>query len=188
MRACRVQGTDQGTASRPLPCPSPSRLARRPPEQHRQPHAQPSPASGGVLTLARAQDWLDIDFAISEDVDFIAVSFVKSADVIHNLRSYVSARADRKIELIAKLESYDSVPNVQDIVEAADCVMVARGDLGAPGRHASGLRVLLYLCVRHACRRAEPMGGSQRPLPPACFAVASGGRASQPLAQASCLR
>ena len=63
-------------------------------------------------------------------MDFIAVSFVKSADVIHNLKSYISARAERKIEVIAKLESFDSVPNVQGIVEAADAVMVARGDLG----------------------------------------------------------
>ena len=41
------------------------------------------------------QDWLDIDFAIREGVDFIAVSFVKSADVIKNLKSYLNARADK---------------------------------------------------------------------------------------------
>lgn len=41
------------------------------------------------------QDWLDIDFAIKEDVDFIAVSFVKSADVIKNLKSYLNARATK---------------------------------------------------------------------------------------------
>lgn len=42
-----------------------------------------------------AQDWLDIDFAIRERVDFIAVSFVKSADVIRNLKSYLNSRADK---------------------------------------------------------------------------------------------
>lgn len=42
-----------------------------------------------------AQDWLDIDFAIKEEVDFIAVSFVKSADVIKNLKSYLNARATK---------------------------------------------------------------------------------------------
>lgn len=76
------------------------------------------------------QDWLDIDFAIKEGVDFIAVSFVKNADVINNLKSYVDARADKVIEIIAKVESYDSVPNLTEIVEASDAVMVARGDLG----------------------------------------------------------
>ena len=99
------------------------------------------------------QDWLDIDFAISEGVDFIAVSFVKSADVIHNLRSYVSARAERKLEIIAKLESYDSVPNVQDIVAAADCVMVARGDLGAasiPGLESAQLQTAVKQALGQA--------------------------------------
>lgn len=76
------------------------------------------------------QDWLDIDFAIGEGVDFIAVSFVKSADVIINLKSYLSSRSDKVIEVIAKVESFDSVPNLQDIVDASDAVMVARGDLG----------------------------------------------------------
>jgi pyruvate kinase len=63
-------------------------------------------------------------------VDFIAVSFVKSADVIKNLKSYLNARADKVIEVIAKVESHDSVPNIEEIVEASDAVMVARGDLG----------------------------------------------------------
>lgn len=76
------------------------------------------------------QDWLDIDFAISEHVDFIAVSFVKGPDVINNLKSYLGSRAGGTIEVIAKVESYDSVPNVPEIVAASDAVMVARGDLG----------------------------------------------------------
>lgn len=76
------------------------------------------------------QDWLDIDFAIKEKVDFIAVSFVKGPDVINNLKSYLTARADSSIEVIAKVESHDSVPNVPEIVDASDAVMVARGDLG----------------------------------------------------------
>ena len=77
------------------------------------------------------QDWIDIDFAISEKVDFIAVSFVKGPDVINNLKSYLASRAGSSIEVIAKVESYDSVPNVPQIVEASDAVMVARGDLGS---------------------------------------------------------
>lgn len=81
-------------------------------------------------TTCYAQDWLDIDFAIRQQVDFIAVSFVKSADVIKNLKSYLNSRADKVIEVIAKVESHDSVPNIEEIVEASDAVMVARGDLG----------------------------------------------------------
>lgn len=39
------------------------------------------------------QDWLDIDFGIAEGVDFIAVSFVKSAEVIKHFKSYIAARS-----------------------------------------------------------------------------------------------
>lgn len=59
------------------------------------------------------QDWLDIDFAVQNSVDFIAVSFVKSADVMNNLKSYLRSRSSSTIEVIAKIESFDSVPNVQ---------------------------------------------------------------------------
>ena len=76
------------------------------------------------------QDWLDIDFAIQMGVDFIAVSFVKTADVINNLKSYLTSRASKVIEIVAKVESHDSVPNCQEIIEASDAVMIARGDLG----------------------------------------------------------
>jgi pyruvate kinase len=88
-------------------------------------------ARNAMLPVLSAKDWLDIDFAIAEKVDFIAVSFVKNADVINNLKSYLASRADGEIEVIAKVESFDSVPNLAEIVTASDAVMVARGDLGA---------------------------------------------------------
>jgi pyruvate kinase len=88
-------------------------------------------ARNAMLPVLSSKDWLDIDFAISEGVDFIAVSFVKTPDVMNNLKSYVAARSPAPVEIIAKIESFDSVPNLQDIVEASDGVMVARGDLGA---------------------------------------------------------
>ena len=67
-----------------------------------------------ILTARRCvQDWLDIDFAVQNNVDFIAVSFVKSADVMNNLKSYVRSRSASTIEIVAKIESFDSVPNLQ---------------------------------------------------------------------------
>ena len=88
-------------------------------------------AKNSMLPVISAKDWNDIDLAIEQKVDFIAVSFVKTADVLHNLRSYVASRSQRTIEIVAKIESFDSVPNLPSIVDAADAVMVARGDLGA---------------------------------------------------------
>jgi pyruvate kinase len=52
------------------------------------------------------QDWGDIDMAIEQGVDFIALSFVKSADSIRNLKSYVEARANRRIGVIAKVGAH----------------------------------------------------------------------------------
>ncbi|WOL19640.1 pyruvate kinase isozyme A, chloroplastic-like [Canna indica] len=85
-----------------------------------------------MLPTISSKDWLDIDFAISEGVDFIAVSFVKSAEVITHLKSYIAARCrDNEISVIAKIESVDSLRNLEDIIRASDGAMVARGDMGA---------------------------------------------------------
>lgn len=51
-----------------------------------------------MLSISFPQDWLDIDFGIAEGVDFIAISFVKSADVITHLKSYIKARARDRYE------------------------------------------------------------------------------------------
>ncbi|KAB1218092.1 Pyruvate kinase isozyme A, chloroplastic [Morella rubra] len=85
-----------------------------------------------MLPTISSKDWLDIDFGIAEGVDFIAISFVKSAEVINHLKSYVAARAcDCDIAVIAKIESIDSLKNLEEIIQASDGAMVARGDLGA---------------------------------------------------------
>ncbi|KAH7307123.1 hypothetical protein KP509_22G046900 [Ceratopteris richardii] len=85
-----------------------------------------------MLPTISSKDWLDIDFGISEKVDFIAISFVKSADVIKHLKSYLAARSlEGSIQVIAKIESSDSLKHLEDIIRVSDGAMVARGDLGA---------------------------------------------------------
>ncbi|KAF5736789.1 Pyruvate kinase isozyme A [Tripterygium wilfordii] len=85
-----------------------------------------------MLPTISSKDWLDIDFGIAEGVDFIAISFVKSAEVINHLKSYIAARSrDSDIAVIAKIESIDSLTNLEEIIRASDGAMVARGDLGA---------------------------------------------------------
>ncbi|KAL5860154.1 hypothetical protein ACOSQ3_001448 [Xanthoceras sorbifolium] len=85
-----------------------------------------------MLPTISSKDWLDIDFGIAEGVDFIAVSFVKSAEVIKHLKSYIAARSPKNdIAVIAKLESIDSLSNLEEIILASDGAMVARGDMGA---------------------------------------------------------
>uniref|UniRef100_A0A0C9RLW2 Pyruvate kinase n=1 Tax=Wollemia nobilis TaxID=56998 RepID=A0A0C9RLW2_9CONI len=85
-----------------------------------------------MLPTVSSKDWLDIDFGIAEGVDFIAISFVKSAEVIKHLKSYIAARCrDGDIGIIAKIESSDSIKCLYEIIRASDGAMVARGDLGA---------------------------------------------------------
>lgn len=78
-----------------------------------------------------AKDWNDIDLAIEKGVDFIAVSFVRTADVLDNLRSYISAKTSRSIQVVAKVEASESLENLDSIIASADTIMIARGDLGA---------------------------------------------------------
>ncbi|KAL5561811.1 hypothetical protein UlMin_031558 [Ulmus minor] len=85
-----------------------------------------------MLPTLSSKDWLDVDFGIEEGVDFIGVSFVKSAEVINHLKSYIAARChENEIAVIAKIESIDSLKNLEEIIWASDGAMVARGDLGA---------------------------------------------------------
>lgn len=83
-----------------------------------------------TLPSITEKDWEDINFGVENEVDFFAVSFVKDAKVVHELKNYLkSCGAD--IHVIPKIESADSIPNLQSIISASDGAMVARGDLGA---------------------------------------------------------
>ncbi|EMS62466.1 Pyruvate kinase isozyme A, chloroplastic [Triticum urartu] len=83
----------------------------------------------GLPTLS-TKDWADIEFGITEGVDCIALSFVKDANDIKSLKTYLSRRSLEHIKIFAKIESLESLKNLKDIIEASDGVMVARGDLG----------------------------------------------------------
>jgi pyruvate kinase len=71
----------------------------------------------------------ELSFAAENDVDYIAASFIQSADDIHKMREILDER-EVYIPIIAKIENRAGVANMEEIVEAADGIMVARGDLG----------------------------------------------------------
>jgi pyruvate kinase len=75
------------------------------------------------------KDWKDVDFAIEHKLDYIALSFVRAADEVRELRKYLDAR-NAKIHIISKIEMPQAVRDLAAIVEASDAVLVARGDLG----------------------------------------------------------
>lgn len=75
------------------------------------------------------KDARDIRFGMSQGIDFVALSFVRSVDDVTALRELLGAKA-QSIQIIAKIEDREGVANIEEIAQAADGIMVARGDLG----------------------------------------------------------
>ena len=82
------------------------------------------------LPAITEKDWQDIDFGISKEVDFIALSFVNGPEVVEKLKAYLKGK-NSPIKVISKVESVDAVKNLDAIIDASDSIMIARGDLGA---------------------------------------------------------
>lgn len=76
------------------------------------------------------RDMSDLEFGAKLGFDFIAASFVRSAADVAYLRKFINALGWRSVRIIAKIENMDGVNNIDEIIEAADGVMVARGDMG----------------------------------------------------------
>lgn len=76
------------------------------------------------------KDIADIAFAAEHDFDFIAASFVRKAADVLEIRKTLNRHHGENIHLIAKIENREGVTNFDEIVKAADGIMVARGDLG----------------------------------------------------------
>ena len=81
------------------------------------------------LPSLTAEDIDDIIFGIARNVDFIAASFVRSADDVWEVRRIIEEHGGRQA-IIAKIENRQGVDNLDEILEAAEGLMVARGDLG----------------------------------------------------------
>lgn len=76
------------------------------------------------------KDREDIKFGVEQNIDYIAASFVRNADCILEIRAYLKALKAPYIPIIAKVENAEGIENIDEIIRAADGVMVARGDLG----------------------------------------------------------
>jgi len=111
---------------------------------------------GGGLTAdaLTESDELDIAFAIKElNADFIAPSFVKTANDIERVRKLISDAGGKHTHIIAKIETALAIDNIDEIIAAADGVMVARGDLGVE-RDDADLPSLQKMIIKKA-RKAD---------------------------------
>lgn len=82
------------------------------------------------LEFLSERDKADIEFGIREDVDFIAASFTQCAEDILKIRNFLELNNCHDILIIAKIENAAGVANIDEILNVADGIMVARGDLG----------------------------------------------------------
>ena len=78
------------------------------------------------------KDRADLAFGLSQNVDFVAISFVRSAQDVQNVRNAMEEMDEEGVHplVIAKLEKPEALDNLEEILQVADGVMVARGDLG----------------------------------------------------------
>lgn len=82
------------------------------------------------LPALTEKDIKDALYAIELDVDWIALSFVRSAEDLNKINDLVKQNSDHKIPIIAKIEKPEAVKNINQITSNCDGLMVARGDLG----------------------------------------------------------
>lgn len=76
------------------------------------------------------KDIEDIKFGIKNGIDFIAASFIRKASDVLEIRKILEENNGEHIEIISKIENQEGVDNIDEIIEASDGIMVARGDLG----------------------------------------------------------
>lgn len=76
------------------------------------------------------QDKADLLFGIENDVDYVAASFVSTKADVQSLRQFLNVNGGESIDIIAKIENQSGVDNIEEICEACEGIMIARGDLG----------------------------------------------------------
>ncbi len=101
------------------------------------------------------KDQRDLEFGIAQGVDMVALSFVRSARNVADAREFLQARGSA-VPLIAKIEKHEALRNIDEIVAAADGIMVARGDLGVetPLAHVPLLQKML---IARSNRAGKPV-------------------------------
>ncbi len=76
------------------------------------------------------RDFEDLIFGIEQEFDYVAASFTRTADDIYEIRKILRENGGADIQIIAKIENNQGVEHIDEIIEAADGIMVARGDMG----------------------------------------------------------
>ncbi len=87
------------------------------------------PGKSFELPLMSDRDWVNMEFGIEKGAEYFGISFVRSGKDLRNVREFLRERGSGA-KLIAKIETPEALENLESIIEEADMVMIARGDLG----------------------------------------------------------
>lgn len=109
-----------------------------------------------TMPFISEKDDADLRFGCEQNVDFIAASFVRRADDVLRIRKILAEMGKPSIQIIAKIENQEGFDNIDEILDVADGVMVARGDLGV---EVSPDRVPIYqkLIIKKANQYGKPV-------------------------------
>lgn len=83
-----------------------------------------------TMPFISEKDYGDICFAVDNDYDFIAASFVRTAEDVMEIRKILAEKGGEDIKIISKIENMQGVRNIDEIIRVSDGIMVARGDMG----------------------------------------------------------
>jgi pyruvate kinase len=101
------------------------------------------------------KDRADLDYILTQDVEWIALSFVRCADDITELRKLIKA-AGKDIKIIAKIEKPEAIDDIDAIVNETDAIMVARGDLGIEVPYQD-VPLLQKMMVKKSLKASKPI-------------------------------
>jgi len=102
------------------------------------------------------KDLQDLAFGIEHDVDYISLSFVRSAKDIEELKGILKDAKKPEIKVIAKIERPEAMQEIEDIIKISDAIMVARGDLGIE-IPASRVPIAQKLIIKLANQYSKPV-------------------------------
>ena len=101
------------------------------------------------------KDKKDLDFILSQSLDWIALSFVRSANDIIELKNIIESKQE-KAKVIAKIEKPEAIKDIDDIIKQSDALMVARGDLGVEIPYQN-VPLIQKMLIKKAMLQAKPV-------------------------------
>ena len=125
-----------------------------------------------TLPFLSEADKQDLLFGIETGFDFVAASFVRTAEDVGEMRRFLEEHDGRRIKIISKIENAEGVENIDEILRVSDGVMVARGDMGVEipledvPIHQKSLIKKAYMAGKHvitATQMLESMSNNPRP-------------------------